>query len=48
MEPDKWVMSDAWVSVEPTRHAGYRKGVNYLRLDGSVDFAGESPRQAFH
>jgi prepilin-type processing-associated H-X9-DG protein len=41
-------MSDVWVSVVPTAHAGYRKGVNYLMLDGSVDFVSQSPRQAFH
>jgi prepilin-type processing-associated H-X9-DG protein len=48
MDPKSWVMSDIWVSALPTVHAGYRKGVNFLMLDGSVDFVGESPRQAFH
>ncbi len=43
-----WVMSDIWVSGAPTAHSGYRKGVNYLMLDGSVGFVSESPRQAFH
>ena len=48
MDRNVWVMSDIWVSAVPTAHAGYRKGVNYLMLDGSVSFIGESPRQAFH
>ena len=48
MAPKSWVMSDMWVSGVPTAHPGYRKGVNYLMLDGSVDFVGESPRQQFH
>jgi prepilin-type processing-associated H-X9-DG protein len=48
MDPKTWVMSDIWVSSLPTSHAGYRKGVNYLMLDGSVGFVGESPRQQFH
>lgn len=48
MDPKTWVMSDVWISGVPTAHAGYRKGVNYVMLDGSVDFVSESPRQAFH
>jgi len=48
MAPNSWVMSDIWISAVPTTHAGYRKGVNFLMLDGSVAFLGESPRQAFH
>ncbi len=48
MVPTTWVMSDIWLSGEPTAHAAYRKGVNYLMLDGSVGFASESPRQSFH
>jgi len=48
MDPRTWVMSDIWVSALPTSHAGYKKGVNYLMLDGSVGFVGESPRQQFH
>jgi len=48
MNPRSWVMSDIWVSGLPTAHAGYRKGVNYLMLDGSVGFVTESPRQQFH
>jgi prepilin-type processing-associated H-X9-DG protein len=48
MDPKSWVMSDIWVSGLPTAHPGYRKGVNYLMLDGSVGFVQESPRQEFH
>lgn len=48
MNPQSWVMSDIWFSGDPTAHAGYRKGVNYLMLDGSTGFVAESPRQAFH
>jgi hypothetical protein len=47
MDPMTWVMSDIWVSGEATAHGGYRKGVNYLMLNGSVGFIAESPRQAF-
>ena len=48
MNPKSWVASDIWISGVPTAHAGYRKGVNYLMLDGSVDFISGSPREAFH
>ncbi len=48
MDPKSWIMSDAWFSGVPTAHPGFRKGVNYLMLDGGVDFVSESPRQAFH
>jgi prepilin-type processing-associated H-X9-DG protein len=48
MDPKTWVMSDVWYSGEETAHTGYRKGLNYLMLDGSVDFIEQSPRLAFH
>jgi prepilin-type processing-associated H-X9-DG protein len=48
MHSKTWVMSDAWFSAVPTSHNGYRKGVNYLMLDGGVDFVDSSPRQEFH
>ena len=48
MDPKSWVMSDYWISAVPTSHSTYRKGINFLTLDGSVDFVGESPRQVFH
>ncbi len=47
MDPHTWVMSDRWASGVPTSHAGYRKGVNYLAVDGSVGFVTDSPRHAF-
>jgi prepilin-type processing-associated H-X9-DG protein len=48
MGPNTWIMSDIWVSSLPTSHPGYKKGVNYLMIDGSVGFVDESPRQQFH
>jgi len=42
-----WVMSDCWFSGEPTSHRAYKKGVNYLRIDGSVGTVEESPRETF-
>ncbi|HZL37441.1 MAG TPA: hypothetical protein VFC78_19140 [Tepidisphaeraceae bacterium] len=48
MDPRTWVMSDVWISGVPTSHSAYRKGVNYLTLDGGVAFISDSPRQAFH
>jgi len=48
MDPNTWIMSDIWVSSKPTAHSGYKKGVNYLKVDGSVGFVAESPRQQFH
>jgi prepilin-type processing-associated H-X9-DG protein len=47
MDPKTWVMSDIWNSAVPTAHPGFRKGVNYLMLDGSVDFLSQSPRHSF-
>lgn len=47
MSPDKWVFSDSWFSNKPTAHRWYKKGVNYVTLDGSVKMVTESPRRAF-
>jgi prepilin-type processing-associated H-X9-DG protein len=47
MNPKTWIMSDIWNSAVPTAHPGFKKGVNYLMLDGSVDFLTESPRHSF-
>lgn len=47
MSPDKWVFSDSWFSNMPTAHRWYKKGVNYVILDGSVHMVTESPRRAF-
>ena len=46
-DPESWVFSDIWLAGEPTAHAGYKKGVNYLRLNGEVSAATESPRESF-
>jgi prepilin-type N-terminal cleavage/methylation domain-containing protein/prepilin-type processing-associated H-X9-DG protein len=46
-DPSTWLMSDRWFSGEPTAHRYYKKGVNYLTVDGHVDWIDESPRQAF-
>ena len=48
LDPKSWVMSDIWVSGDPPAHAAYKKGVNYLMLDGTVGFVTESPRHEFH
>jgi prepilin-type N-terminal cleavage/methylation domain-containing protein len=42
-----WVISDRWMSGEPTTHQFYNKGINYFSLRGGVEFVSESPRQAF-
>jgi hypothetical protein len=47
MPADTWVMSDQWFSAVPTAHQEYKKGVNYLTLDGGVDFVSESIRTVF-
>jgi prepilin-type N-terminal cleavage/methylation domain-containing protein len=44
---ETWVVSDQWYSAVPTAHWIYSKGVNYLRLDGSVQMIEQGPRQAF-
>jgi prepilin-type processing-associated H-X9-DG protein len=48
MDPRSWVMSDMWVSGISTAHVGFKKGLNYLMLDGSVGFLTDSPRRGFH
>lgn len=47
MDPQTWVMSDAWFSGKPTAHRFYKKGVNYLVLGGSVHMIERSPRREF-
>lgn len=47
MSADKWVFSDSWFSNKPTAHRWYKKGVNYVTLDGSARMVKESPRQSF-
>ena len=46
-QPDRWVMSDCWFSGQPSAHWYYKKGVNYLTLDGAVRMVQQGPRQAF-
>ena len=46
-DPQSWVFSDIWLAGEATAHTGYKKGVNYLRLNGEVSAATESPRENF-
>lgn len=46
-DPCAWLASDRWFSGEPTTHRYYKKGVNYLTVDGHVAWVDESPRQAF-
>ena len=48
MPADKWVFSDSWFSNMPTAHRWYKKGVNYVTLDGSVQMVKESPRNWFN
>ena len=47
MDPQTWVISDAWFSGEPTAHRFYKKGVNYFTLGGSVEMIERSPRREF-
>ena len=47
MEANKWVFSDSWFSNKPTAHRWYKKGVNYVTLDGSVHMVKASPKVEF-
>jgi len=47
MDPQTWVISDSWFSGEPTPHSFYKKGVNYVTLDGGVKMLYKSPRKQF-
>ena len=47
-DPNSWLLSDAWFSGDPTAHASYKTGINFLTLNGSVQFLSESPRHEFH
>lgn len=47
MPADKWVFSDSWFSNRPTAHRWYKKGVNFVSLDGSVGMVKESPKRSF-
>jgi len=47
MDPKTWVVSDSWFADEPTAHRFYKRGVNYLTLDGSVHMLARQPRREF-
>jgi prepilin-type N-terminal cleavage/methylation domain-containing protein len=47
MPGDTWVASDSWFSNVPTAHRYYKKGVNYVTLDGAAGMVRESPREQF-
>jgi prepilin-type N-terminal cleavage/methylation domain-containing protein len=51
MPAETWVASDMWFSGHggsvPVAHKWYKKGVNYVTLDGSVDMIKQSPRERF-
>jgi len=46
-KPDKWVFSDSWFSNRSTSHRWYKKGVNYITLDGAVQMVEKSPKSKF-
>jgi type II secretory pathway pseudopilin PulG len=47
MPGDTWVSSDSWFSNMPTAHRYYKKGVNYVTLNTTVEMVRESPRGEF-
>jgi prepilin-type N-terminal cleavage/methylation domain-containing protein len=47
MPGNKWVFSDSWFSGIPTAHRWYKKGVNYITLDGSIQMVKQGPRSEF-
>ena len=47
MHPQTWVISDSWFSGQPTAHHWFHKGVNYAKLDTSLQMLYTSPRQEF-
>jgi prepilin-type N-terminal cleavage/methylation domain-containing protein len=48
MRADIWVFSDSWFSSVPTAHRWYKKGVNYITLDGAIHMVKESPKDNFN
>jgi prepilin-type N-terminal cleavage/methylation domain-containing protein len=48
MRSGKWIFSDSWFSGNPTAHRWYKKGVNYVTLDGSAHMVKESPKREFN
>jgi prepilin-type N-terminal cleavage/methylation domain-containing protein len=47
MPGDTWLASDAWFADAPTAHRYYKKGLNYVTLDTSVQMVKDTPRQHF-
>jgi type II secretory pathway pseudopilin PulG len=47
MDPATWVLSDCWFSGQPTAHWYFRRGVNYVTLNGTVRMVQRGPRSAF-
>lgn len=45
--PATWIMSDRWFSGEPTAHFWFKKGINYVTVDGRVGTVTDSPRSTF-
>ena len=47
MPPDTWIVSDRWFRGRRTTHPEFRKGVNYLTLNGDVGMVKSSPSGSF-
>ena len=47
MLPDTWVMSDSWFRGRKTAHTAFKKGVNYLTINGDVSMVESSPSGSF-
>ena len=46
-KPKVWVFSDYLWKDKPGNHSTYQKGINYARLDGSIDFIVMHPRDDY-
>jgi prepilin-type N-terminal cleavage/methylation domain-containing protein len=51
MSPQMWIVSDMWFSGKsskvPVPHRWYKKGVQYMALDGSIKMVYKSPKEEF-
>ena len=47
MEPQTWVAADCWFSGQPTAHRYFKKGINYLLIDGSVHMLNSGASSVF-
>ncbi len=47
MPPNTWIMGDSWYRALPTPHTGFKKGVNYLTINGDVSMVESSPSNSF-